>query len=70
MVQAFRRPRSVYETARLKLRGLEADARYTLRNLDLPGETEASGRELMEKGLALTIADQPGAVIVVYKKAK
>ena len=70
MVQAFRRPRSVYETARLKLRGLDPDARYALRNLDVPGETEASGRELMEKGLALTIADQPGAVIVVYKKAK
>jgi alpha-galactosidase len=70
MVQAFRRPRSVYETARLKLRGLDPDARYTLRNFDAPGETEASGRELLEKGLALTIIAQPGAAIVVYKKAK
>jgi len=68
VVQAFRRPQSVYEVARFKLRGLEPDARYSLRNFDLPGETEALGKELMEKGLAVTIAEQPGAVIIAYKK--
>ncbi|MGD0092773.1 MAG: alpha-galactosidase [Planctomycetota bacterium] len=68
VVQAFRRPQSIYEVARFKLRGLEPEARYALRNFDLPGETEALGKELMEKGLAVTIPDQPGAVIIAYKK--
>ncbi|MCY3018706.1 MAG: alpha-galactosidase [Planctomycetota bacterium] len=70
MVQAFRRPQSLYETARLKLRGLGPAARYALRNFDVPGETEVSGKELMEKGLAVSIPDQPGAVIITYKRAK
>ena len=51
MVQAFRRPQSLYETARFKLRGLEPLARYTLTNFDVPGTTEATGKELIEKGL-------------------
>ena len=70
MIQAFRRPRSVYETARLKLRGLAPAARYTLRNFDVVGETEMGGRELMEKGLLVAIPTQPGAVIITYKRAK
>lgn len=70
VVQAFRRPQSVYETARFKLRGLDPDARYTLKNFDAAAETEASGRELVENGLAVAIPTQPGAVIITYKRAK
>jgi alpha-galactosidase len=67
VVQAFRRPQSLYETARFKLRGLEPDARYTLKNFDVPGTTEATGKEQAEKGLLVTIPDQPGAVIITYQ---
>ena len=38
MVQVFRRQESIYESARLHLCGLQPDARYTLTNLDAPGE--------------------------------
>ena len=69
LVQAFRRAGSLYESARFKLAGLEADARYTLTNLDAPGTTEMTGRELTQKGLAIEIRDQPGSAIIVYKRA-
>ena len=68
VVQAFRRPQSLYETARFKLRGLEPDARYALTNFDVPGSTGATGRELMERGLLAPIGEQPGAVIITYSR--
>ncbi len=68
MVQAFRRPKSVYESMRIRLRGLEPDAVYTLTNLDVAGSTEITGRELLDAGLAIVIKDQPGAVLITYKK--
>ena len=68
VVQAFRRPQSLYETARFKLRGLEPGARYTLTNFDEAGTTEATGQELMEKGLRVAVPDQPGAVIITYAR--
>lgn len=68
MVQAFRRGESVYETIRVKLRGLDADAVYTLTDLDVAGATEISGSDLMSKGLSIAIKDQPGAVVITYEK--
>ena len=68
MVQAFRRADSFYESARLKLRGLDPDTRYALTRFDVEGATEMTGRELMEKGLAIWIKDQPGAAIITYKR--
>jgi alpha-galactosidase len=70
LVQAFRRDRSFYESARLRLRGLDANARYRVLNLDAPNPKELSGAELMEKGLALSITQQPGSAIVTYQKVK
>ncbi|MBM4020172.1 MAG: alpha-galactosidase, partial [Planctomycetes bacterium] len=67
MVQAFRRGRSIYEITRLKLRGLDAAAEYVLTNLD-SGESQAlAGRELLDKGLAVRITEQPGSAVIVYK---
>ena len=70
MVQAFRREKSVYESARVNLRGLEPDARYTVKDIDACDSKEMTGSELMEKGLVISISDQPGAVIITYKKVK
>ena len=70
MMQAFRRKKSVYESARFNLRGLEPDAYYTVKNMDADSSEEMSGRELMEKGLIVSIPDQPGAVIITYKQVK
>jgi len=70
VVQAFRRVQSPMEMARFKLRGLGAAAKYAVSNLDAPGESQFSGRELEEQGLPVVIKDQPGAVIIFYKQVK
>ncbi len=70
VVQAFRRSNSIYESARLRLRGLEPAARYVVSNLDEPGTQEMSGKDLAEVGLPLAIHDRPGAVILRYRRAE
>jgi alpha-galactosidase len=68
VVQAFRRAESIYLVADLKLQGLEPEASYALTNLDVPGTTIMTGRELAEAGLKVAIDQQPGAAIVHYRK--
>jgi alpha-galactosidase len=68
VIQAFRRPASYYTAARFKLRGLDPAATYVLKNFDLHGAVETSGRELLEQGLSVTIPDRPGAAVIEYKK--
>jgi alpha-galactosidase len=68
MVQAFRRPESPFETARFQLRGLEAGARYAVRDLDSQKETRQAGKELMDPGLEVTIRSRPGVVNLEYRK--
>ena len=69
MVQAFRRPESVYESARFKLNGLEPGAGYKMTNLDGGASRAVSGRELMETGLPVTLESRPDSAVIVYKKA-
>jgi alpha-galactosidase len=68
MVQAFRRPESVDKSIRATLRGLDADAVYTLTNLDVADTTEMTGRELLDSGIPIAINDQPGSAVITYKK--
>lgn len=68
MIQAFRRPESPFESARLKLRGLDPDARYQLTDLDQSQAAEMPGKELMLNGLPVWMKSQPGAVLIKYKK--
>ena len=69
MVQAFRRPESIYEAVRLRLRGLDPQATYTVADLDEPKKSaQFTGGELMQRGLPVAIADQPGAKLLVYSK--
>jgi alpha-galactosidase len=70
VVQAFRRADSPYESARFQLHGLDPEARYTVTNLDVPGRTEATGRELMEQGLRVVLEERPGAAIVIYQRMR
>jgi hypothetical protein len=70
MVQVFRRADSIYEAARLKLRSLDPDARYTVVNIDSPDVQEQfTGYELIQKGIPVVVNEQPGAVVIVYKRA-
>ncbi len=68
VVQAFRRESSMYESARLPLRGLDAQATYEVTDLDVNTPQRISGRELMDKGLLVSLANSPAAAVVVYKK--
>jgi alpha-galactosidase len=69
MVQVFRRAESPFYGLQLKMQGLDAAARYALTDLDVHRRpTTHTGRELMEQGLAMNIPDQPGAVVLTYKK--
>jgi alpha-galactosidase len=70
VVQVFRRAESVYESARLKLRGLDPEARYRVRDLDAPRGKTVAGRELMDPGLLAEVKDQPGAVIMTYERVE
>lgn len=71
MVQAFRRAESFYEAARFKLRGLDAEARYRVKNLDSEESTEATGQELMERGLRVELAGPPPqAAVITYRQLK
>ena len=69
-IHAFRRPHSIYEAARVRLRGLEPDAVYALTDLDRGGTIERTGIELMETGCSIAIAGQPGAAVVLYEKKR
>lgn len=69
VVQVFRRANSIYESARVKLRGLDARARYAVTDLDKPeGTQEFTGAELAERGLLVTTPGQPSALALTYRK--
>ena len=69
LVQAFRRQASTESFAVYHLRGLDADARYIVRNLDQAQARELTGRQLMEQGLIISLPGKPDAAVVTYKKA-
>jgi alpha-galactosidase len=67
-VQVFRRAKSIYESARLKLHGLDPAARYEVTDLDVGKPRTMMGKELQERGLAVEISQQPGSALIKYRK--
>jgi alpha-galactosidase len=67
VVQAFRRAESTSESMRFKLQGLDAAARYTVRNLDAPNSAVMTGEELMTGGLPVVMKNRPEAAVITYK---
>ncbi len=68
VVQAFRRQDSPQDAVRVKLRGLSPGAKYMVTDLNVRKSHIASGGELIEKGLLITIPDRPGAAVITYMK--
>ncbi len=66
-VFAFRRAKSIYETASLKLRGLDASATYELDDLDADQPRQVTGRELLD-GLTVSIPKPAHSKIFVYHR--
>lgn len=67
-MQVFRRADSIYESARLKLRGLEPEAVYEVTDLDSRETTPVSGRALTEDGLPVKVAAPASAVVMQYAR--
>jgi alpha-galactosidase len=68
VVQAFRRAACPSESIVVKLRGLDPNSTYLLSNVDVPGVTETTGRELLEKGISIVLKGRPAAAVITYKK--
>ena len=68
MVQVFRRPDSVYLSAQFPLKGLDAQSQYAVKDMDKDEVLNMTGRDLMEKGLPVTIPGKPAALVFVYRK--
>jgi alpha-galactosidase len=68
VVQAFRRPESPYESARLRLAGLDPAATYELKDADQDGSITMGGRELLDQGLLVTLKSRPAAAIITYRR--
>jgi alpha-galactosidase len=67
VVQAFRRASCPEASRQFKLQGLQPGARYESENLDGPRQV-ASGRQLMEEGLSVTLGRRPAAAVVIYRR--
>lgn len=78
MVQVFRRDQCETGAQTYRLRGLDPAAMYEVINFDVEGTTKVSGgstplttgKDLMEKGLTVEIAEKPGAAVIVYRRAQ
>ena len=67
-MEVFRRSASPYETANIKLQGLNANALYTVTNLDTSSSQDFSGRDLMEQGLPILLKQKPDSALLTYKR--
>ena len=67
-VQMFRRLDSLYEAGRFPLYGLDAEAVYTVTDVDTAKTADYTGAELMTKGLPIVIDEAPKGVILTFEK--
>ncbi|MCY2952431.1 MAG: NPCBM/NEW2 domain-containing protein [Planctomycetota bacterium] len=68
LVQAFRRKNCAEPSLTVKLRGLVADARYELKDLDTNQAKEVRGSELMDPGLTVTAPERQTALVLTYRR--
>ncbi len=68
VIAAFRRQESPFPKMETKLKGLLPESVYELKDLDTGIVTTYTGSELMTNGFELTISNQPGSVLISYKR--
>ena len=69
VIQAFRRAESGGAALPVQLRGLDPAARYSVRNLDKPEPSEATGKDLMSGSFQLELPNPRSAGVWIYDKA-
>ena len=68
MVQMFIRPKTPHSTGVFRLKGLDTESRYEVKDFNDDSKEIHTGKELMEKGLTLTIRKRPDSALLYYKK--
>jgi alpha-galactosidase len=68
MIQAFRHSESVFIHAVIPLKGLDSAAQYEVKDLETGQIQIATGSDLLKKGLPVIIQEQPGSVLMSYRK--
>jgi len=68
VVQVFRRGASIYESARLRLRGLDEASVYRFQGEGLQGPAEQLGEVVMRSGLLITLPARPSSAFVRYER--
>jgi len=68
VVQAFRRNNCEAATKTFPLRGLDPDATYRIQDFDGGDAPLVAGKDLLEKGLTVVIANRPGAAVIHYMR--
>lgn len=70
VVRVFRREGSIYESARLPLEGLDAEANYSIADIDSGEERVLGGQELMGTGLPVSMTERPSAKVYIYRRVR
>jgi alpha-galactosidase len=68
VVQVFRRGESIYESARLKLKGLDPSTKYQVWEIDSDKAIVYTGQELTDVGLLVSERSQPAARVILYRR--
>jgi len=68
ILHAFRRKTCSHPSITLKLRGLQATARYRVEDIDGGEPRDVLGRELLETGLEVTAAKPQMALLFIYRR--
>lgn len=66
IIQVFRRPKSVCETGRFTLQGLDPATTYVAANSDSGDRVIITGEELMNAGLGVSALERPAALVFIY----
>jgi alpha-galactosidase len=70
VIMACRREHCPHPIALLKLKALESDAAYEIRNFDSTKVRQMMGRDLMEKGVKIELKKAPDSAIIHYKRLR
>ncbi len=68
VVLAFRRADNAASDMRFKLRGLQESATYRVRDFDTPTVLHVAGRDLVQTGLHVHLANPPAAATIVFQR--
>jgi len=66
LIQVFRRARSIFRVADLRLRNLDPEASYAIHDYDTGNETVHTGKALMRDGLPLEVDSPRTAITLRY----